>query len=410
VRNRNRVVALGVSGLLSVSLIAVAAPVVAQDEVSAEWQAVLDEADGQTVNWFMWGGSDRINSYVSDWVGAKAAEQGVTINRVPLTDTVDAVNTVLGEKQAGVDDGGAVDMIWINGENFKTGKQGELWFCGWTEALPNYQYVDGDSAAILNDFGTPVDQCESPWSHAQFAFTYNSDVVETPPATMDELVQWIKDNPGQFTYPAPPDFTGSVFVRHVLYNAAGGYESLLGPFDQEKFDAVAPIAWETLNDIESFLWRSGETYPQSKQDLDNLFANGEVSMAMTYGPAEVGGFVDDGIFPESSRQSVFEEGTIGNNNFVAVPYNSPNKAGAQVVANILLSPEAQHQKALPDIWGEFPVIDVSTTGEWEEEFANVPRHPSVLPSSELSANANPELVADYVTAVEQGWTENVLQQ
>ena len=125
--NRNRAVTLGVTGLLSASLIAVAAPVAAQDEVSPEWQAVLDEANGQTVNWFMWGGSDRINSYVSDWVGAKAAEQGVTINRVPLTDTVDAVNTVLGEKQAGVDEDGAVDMIWINGENFRTGKQADLY-------------------------------------------------------------------------------------------------------------------------------------------------------------------------------------------------------------------------------------------------------------------------------------------
>ena len=386
----NRSVRLGVAGLLTASLVAVAAPVGAQDEVSPEWQAVLDEANGQTVNWFMWGGSDRINSYVSDWVGAKAAELGVTINRVPLTDTVDAVNTVLGEKQAGRDDDGSVDMIWINGENFKTGKQAELWACGWTESLPNFQYVDAESAAILNDFGTPVDQCESPWSHAQFAFTYNSDVVDTPPATMDELIQWIKDNPGQFTYPAPPDFTGSVFVRHVLYNVAGGYEDLLGPFDQAKFDAVAPDLWATLNEIEPFLWRGGETYPQSKQDLDNLFANGEVAMAMTYGPAEVGAFVADGIFPESSRQFVFEDGTIGNNNFVAVPYNSPNKAGAQVVANILLSPEAQYQKALPDVWGEFPVIDISTTGEWEAKFKSIPTPESVLPADQLSKNANPE--------------------
>jgi hypothetical protein len=34
----------------------------------------------------------------------------------------------------------------------------------------------------------------------------------------------------------------------------------------------------------------------------------------------------------------------------------------------------------------------------------------VLPADELAANANPELVAEYVTAVESGWTENVLQQ
>ena len=405
---KNRTVRLGMAGVLTASLVAFAAPVGAQDQT---WDEIVAEAQGQTVNWFMWGGSDRINTYVSDWVGDKAAELGVTLNRVAIEGTPDAVNIVLGEKQAGVDEGGSVDMIWINGENFKTGKQADLWFCGWTEALPNYQqFVDGESAAILNDFGEPVDQCESPWSHAQFAFTYNSDMVENPPQTMDELLAWIKENPGQFTYPAPPDFTGSVFVRHVLYNEAGGYDDLLGPFDQAKYDAVAPGLWDTLNDIESSLWREGQTYPATQTELQNLDSNGEIAMYMSYNPAGTGGFVDDGIFPESSRQFVFDEGTIGNNNFVAVPYNSPNKAGAQVIANILLSPEAQHQKALPSVWGEFPVIDVSKTGEWIEQFDSVPTHPSVLPVAVITANPAPELVAEWVTSVEAGWAENVLQQ
>jgi putative spermidine/putrescine transport system substrate-binding protein len=405
-----RSVRLGVAGLLTASLVAVAAPVVAQDEeVSPEWQAILDEANGQTVNWFMWGGSDRINSYVSDWVGSKAQEFGVTINRVPLTDTVDAVNTVLGEQQAGVEDGGAVDMIWINGENFRTGKQAGLWFCGWAESLPNRQFVDESDPNIQSDWGTPIDNCESPWSHAQFALTYDSAKVTDPPSTVDELIQWIKDNPGQFTYPAPPDFTGSVFLRHILYDVAGGPDDLLGDFDEAKLDEYWPQVAEILNDIEPSLWRGGETYPTTKQELDNLFANGEVSMAMTYGPAEVAAFVADGFFPESSRQFIFEEGTIGNNNYVAIPFNSPNKAGAQVVANILLSPEAQYQKALPEVWGEFPVIDVSKSGEWQEQFESIPVPEQTLSAAELAVNSQPEINAGYTPAIEARWTTDVLQ-
>jgi ABC-type uncharacterized transport system YnjBCD substrate-binding protein len=60
-----------------------------------------------------------------------------------------------------------------------------------------------------------------------------------PPRTIPDLVEWIKANPGQFTYAAPPDFTGSAFVRHVCYHAAGGYERLLGEFDQAVFDQAA---------------------------------------------------------------------------------------------------------------------------------------------------------------------------
>ena len=151
---------------------------------------------------------------------------------------------------------------------------------------------------------------------------------------------------------------------------------MLGEFDQAKFDAVAPDLWATLNDIESSLWREGQTYPQSSTELQDLFSNGEVAMYMSYNPAATAGFVEDGIFPPSAQQFTLGEGTIGNNNFVAIPYNSPNKAGAQVVANILLSPEAQYQKALPEVWGELPVIDIATTGEWEQQFADLPVHPS----------------------------------
>ena len=315
---------------------------------------------------------------------------------------------MLGEKEAGRDEDGSVDMIWINGENFKTGKQADLLLCDWAESLPNRQYVE-ETAAINTDFGTPVDGCESPWSHAQFAFVYDSAKVDTPPSSMAELLEWIEANPGMFTYPAPPDFTGSVFVRHVLYHANGGYEDMLGEFDQAKFDEASAKTWEILNGIEPFLWRGGETYPQSKEELDNLFSNGEIAMTMTYGPGEVGGQVERGIFPDTTREFVFDEGTIGNNNYVTIPYNSPHKAAAMVVANIMLSPEAQLEKANPSVWGADPVIDFSRT-DLAEAYAAIPVPESVLPAAELAKNANPELQADWLLATEAGWIENVLQQ
>jgi len=407
VGNRNRTVVLGVAGLLTASLIAVAAPVAAQDEVSPEWQAVLDEADGQTVNWHMWSGSDDINAYVDGYVADRAAEHGVTLNRVP-GDAPVIVQKVLGEKEAGKDDGGSVDMVWINGENFKTAKQADLLLCAWAEGLPNRQYVP-ETGAINNDFGTPVEGCESPWSGAQFAFVYDSAKVPEPPSTMAELLEWIEANPGMFTYPAlgTTDFTGSVFVRHVLYHANGGFEDLLGEFDQAKFDEASAKTWEILNGIEPSLWRGGETYPQSKEELDNLFSNGEVAMTMTYGPGEVGGWVADGKYPDTTREFVFDHGTIGNNNYVAIPYNAANQAGALVVSDILISPEAQLRKK--EAYGADPVIDFNLT-DLADEFAAIPVHPSVLPTTVLMQNSNPELQAGWVTAVEAGWVENVLQQ
>jgi ABC-type uncharacterized transport system YnjBCD substrate-binding protein len=38
------------------------------------WDQVVEQARGGTVNWFMWGGADNINSYVSDYVAQRLKE------------------------------------------------------------------------------------------------------------------------------------------------------------------------------------------------------------------------------------------------------------------------------------------------------------------------------------------------
>jgi putative spermidine/putrescine transport system substrate-binding protein len=383
-----------------------AAPV---DSADSYWDSVLAEADGQTVDWFMWGGDDRLNAYINEYVAVEAAKYGVTLNQVQA-DASDVVNKVLGEKQAGNLDDGSVDLVWINGENFATGKQADLWFCDWAQSLPNAEFVDWESDAIKFDFGTPVDDCEAPWNQAMSVITYNSALASAEDfATVDAMVAWMSENPGQFTYPAPPDFTGSMQVRRLFYHAVGGYDRLLGEFDQATYDELAPQAWEFLNGIEANLWRGGATYPQSQDEIEKLFASGEVAAYISYNAGRAGLLVADGVFPETTSQTTFEDGMIGNTNYVAIPFNSPDKAGAQVVANILQSPEAQLRKADPSVLGYYPAIDMSRT-ELSAEYDALPVPASVLPFTQQKKNANPELIAAWLEAIEKGWIANVLQQ
>ena len=201
------------------------------------WVDILAEAEGQTVNWYMWGGQDNINAWVTGQVGQAVAEQyGVTLNMVPLADTVEAVNKVLGEKEAGKDDDGSVDMIWINGENFRTLRQADLLFGPWAQFLPNTVNVNWDDPSVSNDLGLAVEYYESPYGKAQFVLSYDSARVPEPPASIEDLIAWVKENPGLFTYPAPPDFTGTAFVMHICYWATGGHEQFLTEFDQALFD------------------------------------------------------------------------------------------------------------------------------------------------------------------------------
>jgi putative spermidine/putrescine transport system substrate-binding protein len=373
------------------------------------WDEILAKARGGEVNWFMWGGADNINTYVKDYVGGiLKSEHDITLNQVPLTDTVEAVNIVLGEKEAGNLGAGSVDMIWINGENFRTMKQGELAYCGYTEVLPNNALINWDNPAIANDFGVPVDGCEVPWSRAQFAFAYDSAKLDNPPRSIPELLDWIKANPGQFTYPAPPDFTGSVFVRHVFYHAAGGAQNLLGPFDQAKYDSAATETWRILNEIEPMLWREGATYPTSVTQMNELFANGEVALNFNYEPSQFGVGVDSGQYPDTVRSYGLTDGTIGNTNYTIIPFNSPNKAAALVLQNVLLDAAVQLEKARPEVWGAPPGIEMDRAApEVLTEFQALPSHPSVVSAAELAQNALPELQADWISAIEKGWLENV---
>lgn len=375
-----------------------------------DWSAVLEEARGQTVNFYMWGGSDVINTWVTGYAARVLEERyGIELNMVPVPDIVDTVNKILGEKQAGKNTGGSVDLIWINGENFRAMRQADLLYGPWSQAIPNAALIDWEDPSIAYDFGYPVDGYESPYGKAQFVMVYDSARVAEPPHSINDLLEWVKANPGRFTYAAPPDFTGSVFVRHVCYSAAGGYEQFLGEFDPVIFEQKFEPCWGALEEIEPYLWRGGETYPESRTRMQDLFANGEIDFDMTYNPAEASSFIAQGKYPETARTFVFDEGTIANTNYLAITFNSSNKAGALVAANYLLSPEAQFSKADPAGWGDLTPLALSRlSAEWQEKFGSLERSPATLPDEVLADHRLPELQADWLVAIEEAWEEKIL--
>lgn len=397
--------------LALVSCTGVADDVVTSPPTYETWDQVVEAARGTTLNWYLWGGSVTTNENVDRDIGATLAERfDITLNRVPISDTADAVSQVLDEADAGVTSGGSIDLIWINGENFRTMKDANLLYGPWAEDLPNAAFVPWGEPTLDFDFGTPVDGYESPWGRAQFVFEYNSELVGVPPTTFEGLEGWIRANPGLFTYPAIPDFTGSGFVRHVFYWAAGGPEPFLDGFDQATFDAVAPKVWDYLNRIEPDLWRGGETYPEAAL-MEDLLANQEIAFNMTYSPGNASQKIRQGVYPESIRTFVMETGTLANNNHVAIPFNAANPAAAMVAANFILSPEFQLVMADPDRWGwETPTDPNRWPGDARLQLERYQRGHVTLPAAELRDHALPEPSAAWVTAMEEGWIDNVLER
>jgi putative spermidine/putrescine transport system substrate-binding protein len=381
-----------------------------------DWESVIAAARGQTVNWYLWGGSESINRFVDEFYGTALRERyGITLNRVPLADTVDAVNQVLSEKEAGVESG-AVDVIWINGENFLSLKQADMLLPDWSRQLPNAQLVDWENPAIYLDFGEPVEGYESPWSSAQFQLIYDSARMgeEALPRSYAELLAWARANPGRFTYiaPGPGAFQGTRFLKGALFELSGGADQWLA-YEDDVWAEHAPTLWAYLNELKPFLWREGETYPKDENELHALFANGEVDFSITQAIAGAGPLIAEGLIPETARAFVFDDYMIGDFNYLAIPKNSPNQAAALVLANLILEPELQAAQILPENgFGLGYAIDVTRVTDQAQldalEAAQSQLGPAATPAEDLANALVGDSAGKYQTLVEEGWREHVL--
>ena len=107
-------------------------------------------------------------------------------------------------------------------------------------------------------------------------------------------------------------------------------------------------------------------------------------MGLSFHPGEASRDIASGLLPASIRTFVLDRGTIGNTYFVAIPYNANAPDAAMVVANFLLSPEAQLHKQDPAVWGDFTVLDLDKlTAADRARFDALPRGEATLSHEEF---------------------------
>ncbi|SNT15638.1 putative thiamine transport system substrate-binding protein [[Luteovulum] sphaeroides subsp. megalophilum] len=373
-------------------------------EAQTDWDAVLAEAEGQTVYWHAWGGDPKINAFIA-WVGEQArARHGVMLEQVKLADTTEAVARVLAEKQAGRTEGGAVDLIWINGENFAAMKAQGLLSEPFAESLPNWTHVDvAGKPAVVTDFTEPTGGLESPWAMAQLVFEHDSATLPAPPQTLAQLLAWIEVNPGRFTFPQPPDYLGTTFLKQVLYGVIEDPGLLQKPVDPATYETVTAPLWTWLDRAEPYLWREGRAYPANEPALGQLFADGEIAISFAFNPGRASAAIAAGELPETVRTFTLEGGTIGNASFVAIPFNAAHAAGAKVIANLLLDPEVQARAQDPAVLGFQTVLDVAALPEPDRaRFAALDLGPATLAPDELGP-ALLEPHASWMERIAEDW-------
>lgn len=376
-----------------------------------DWNVVLEAAKGQKVSWYGWGGSEPRNTWINTVLAPQLKEKyDITLDLVGM-DINDILTKISGEMQAGVEEG-TIDFIWINGENFfSTKENGYLWgpFC---EYLPNFNaYVDATSPEIMYDFGTPVEGFEAPYGKAQMQMWVDSAKITSTPKNPEEFLAFCKEHQGKVTYPEPGDFAGTAFISCLIAGVVGKAEfeklSQMNAPTKEAVQEIVDPGLEYLRSLNPYLWKEGKTYPADAATVDTMYADGELVLNMGYGAAQPEALIKAGTLPETTRSFIFETGTVGNTNYMAIAKNAPHKAAALVAINEIMSPamQASQYADLTNI----SVLDMDKlSDEQRKAFEEVPLGVAEVPLQELLDHRIVEVAGPVIPLLETLWLEEVV--
>ncbi|MDE1221654.1 ABC transporter substrate-binding protein [Vibrio aestuarianus] len=344
-----------------------------------EWEQIEQQAKGQTVYFHAWGGSQEINRYLQ-WADKELQQQyGVTLKHVKVTDIAETTTRLIAEKAAKKDNDGSVDMVWINGENFKSMKDNNLLFGPFVQDLPNWKYVD-KTLPIDNDFSEPTEGLEAPWGVGQLVFIHDSATLNNPPHSFAEMLSYAQAFPNRLSYPRPPEFHGTSFLKSLLIELTDNDAALAKPVTQSDFDVITQPLWNYLDQFHKVAWRGGQQFPAGTSETVQLLDDGQLDLAITFNPNAVFSAQANGTLADTTKVYAMEYGALSNIHFLAIPWNATANAGAQVAINFLLSPEAQSRKGDLKVWGDPSVLSsqyLTGTAKNTKQFKSVGEpHPS----------------------------------
>ena len=139
-----------------------------------------------------------------------------------------------------------------------------------------------------------------PYRGTTVVLAYNSETVENPPETAEELYQWIKEHPGRFAYNTPSSGgAGGSFVTTSIYNFMD--ESALTSSDPANKEQWGQ-GFELLKELHPYMYKSSGkvVYPNKNQGTLDLLANKEVDMIPAWADMAITQ-MKQGTLPESIK-------------------------------------------------------------------------------------------------------------
>src|SRR5690606_24379105 len=182
--------------------------------------------------------------------------------------------------------------------------------------LSNYSKVN--PAAIQSDYSLP-------YRGSQVLLAYDSTKLSAAdaPKTWDDLVTWIKANPGEFIYNRPDKGgSGGNFVRRAIYAANGNDPTLFAVdnYTEAKGEEVLGKAWDVLKDLAPYLMDKG-AYTSGNTQSIQLLAQSAVTMIPAWSDQALSA-ISQGVLPETTGLLQLSDlGFPGNFSRITIPTN-----------------------------------------------------------------------------------------
>ena len=274
----------------------------------------------------------------------------------------------------------------------------------WIFEIPNSYYLDfKNNPSLLNDFGINTEGMEMPWGLSQLTFYYDSKFLKTPPKSSMKLKQYILNNKGRFTFPQPPDFVGTSFLKQILIELISDKDLLKSQYNPKIHETELEPLWIWLDEVTPNLWRKGRNYPSNYLALTELVAEREIDIGMAFNISHASNAISEGRLPKTVRSYIHEKGSLANVHFLTIPYNSSKKEAAKIFVNFLISPDAQLRKQNNKFWGDPSVLSMDKLNiGWKKKFNETSKGIATLSNDELKMKFQ-EPHPSWVKVLEEGW-------
>jgi putative thiamine transport system substrate-binding protein len=129
-----------------------------------------------------------------------------------------------------------------------------------------------------------MDEFEVLWGVGQFNLITNSAMFRQDNITPSSLLGTARQHPGGVSYPRPPEFHGTTFLKQLLVALSNADTRLFAPATAEAQDELLPLLWAYLDKLHPFMWQQSRAFPSSNTEQMVLFQQKQLAMAVSFNP------------------------------------------------------------------------------------------------------------------------------